>query len=64
MVHHLQCQGHSKDFYNKNMTVSTISSKLMVYLQTNLILIVQHQKLEFPVEKLDDCIQDQGYSEG
>ena len=50
--------------YNQNMTVSTISSKLMVYLQTNLILIVQHQKLEFPVEKLDDCIQDQGYSEG
>ena len=37
LVHCLQCQGHSKSLYNLNKTVSTISSKLLVRLQPNLV---------------------------
>ena len=37
IVHYLQCQGHSKGLYNQNMTIFTISSKLLVHLQPNLI---------------------------
>ena len=33
----LQCQGHSEGLYNQNMTVSTISSKLLVRLQPNFV---------------------------
>ena len=37
LVHHLQCQGHSEGLYNQNMTIFTISSKLLVHLQPNLV---------------------------
>ena len=37
LVHYLQCQGHNEGFYYENMTISTISSKLLVGLQLNLI---------------------------
>ena len=36
LVHCLQCQGHSEGLYNRNMTIPTISSKLLVCLQPNL----------------------------
>ena len=32
-VYYVQCQGHRKDLYNQNMTVSVVSSKLLVGLQ-------------------------------
>ena len=37
MVCCLSGQGHSDGLYNKNMTVSTISSKLLIRLQPNLV---------------------------
>ena len=37
MVHYLQCQGHSKGWYDQNMTLSTISSELLILWQPNLI---------------------------
>ena len=37
LVHYLQCEGHSGGLWNQNMTVFTISSKLLVYLQPNLV---------------------------
>ena len=37
LVHHLQCQGHSKGLYNQKLTVFTVSSKLLVHLQPNLV---------------------------
>ena len=37
LVHYLQCQGHSEGLYNWNTTISTISSKLWVRLQPNLV---------------------------
>ena len=37
LVRCLQCQGHSEGLYNQNITISTISSKLLVRLQSNLI---------------------------
>ena len=37
LVQYLQCQGHSEGLYNQNMTISTISSKLLVHLQSNLV---------------------------
>ena len=36
LVHHLQCQGNSEGLCNQNMTIFTISSKLLVHLQPNL----------------------------
>ena len=54
----------SKGLYNQNMTIFTIPSKLLVHLQPNLVLIVQHHKPECPVEKWDYCIKGQGHSEG
>ena len=38
LVHCLQCQGHSEGLRDQNMTISTISSKVLVCLQPNLIL--------------------------
>ena len=38
LVHYLQCQGNSKGLYKQNMTISTISSKLQICLQPNLVL--------------------------
>ena len=32
LVHCVQCQGHSKGIYNKNITISVVSSKLLVSL--------------------------------
>ena len=37
LVHYLQCQGHSEGLYNQNMTIFTISSKVLVRLQPNLV---------------------------
>ena len=37
LVHYLQCQGHSKGLYDQNMTMFTVSSKLLVHLQTSLV---------------------------
>ena len=37
LVHCVQCQGHSEDLYNQNMTIFTISSKLLVPLQPKLV---------------------------
>ena len=37
LVHHLQCQGHSKGLYNQNMTIFTVSPKLLVRLQPDLV---------------------------
>ena len=38
MFHYSHCQGHSEGFYyNQNMTISTISSKLMTCLQPDLV---------------------------
>ena len=37
LVHRLQCQGHSKGLFNQNMTISTVSSKMAVRLQPNLV---------------------------
>ena len=38
LIYYLQCQGHSKDLYNQNMTISTIYPKLLVRLQPNFVL--------------------------
>ena len=58
LVHFVQCQGHSEGLYNQNMTISTISSKLLVCFATKLGLIVQHHnKLECPVKKWDYCVK-------
>ena len=35
LVHYRQSQGHSEGLYNQNMTISTMSSKLLVRLQPN-----------------------------
>ena len=37
MVHYLLCPGHSQGLYNQNMTMSTVSSKLLVHLQPNMV---------------------------
>ena len=36
-VHYFQCQGHREGLYNQNLTIFTISSKLLVHLQLNLV---------------------------
>ena len=38
LVYCLQSQGHSEGLRDQNMTISTISSKVLVCLQPNLIL--------------------------
>ena len=62
LVHCLECQGHSEGLSNQNMTVFTLFSKLLVCLQTD--VVVQHHKPECPVEKWDYCVQGLGHSEG
>ena len=62
LVHYLQCQGHSEDLHNQNMTIFTLLTAGLF--ATKLDLIVQHQKLECPLEKLDSCVQGQGHSKG
>ena len=62
MIHYLQCQGHSVGLYN--MTIFNLSSKLLVHLQPNMGLIVQHHMPECPVEKWDYCNQGQRHSKG
>ena len=37
LVHCFQCQGHSEGVYNQNVTIFTISPKLLVRLQPNLV---------------------------
>ena len=60
LVHFLLFEGHSEGIYNQNMTIFTISSKLLV---RKLRFIVQHHKLEWPVEKWDFYVEGQGHSE-
>ena len=69
LVHHLQCQGLSEGLCNQNMTIFTISSKLLVRLLPHLVctklgLMVHYHKPECPVGKWDYCVQGQGHSEG
>ena len=64
VVHYRQCQGHSEGLYNQNMTISTISSKLLVCLQPNLVSrygIIGQRVLW---KKLGYCVQGQGHNEG
>ena len=51
LVPYRQCQGHNEGLYNQNMTISTMSSKLLVRLQPNSVLLVQHYKPECPAGK-------------
>ena len=37
LVHYLQCQGHNEVLYNQNMTIFTLSSKLLVRFQLDLV---------------------------
>ena len=37
LVHYLQCQGYNEGLYSQNMTIFTISYKLLVHLQPNLV---------------------------
>ena len=37
LVHSVQCRGRREGFYNENMTMSVVSSKLLVCLQPNLV---------------------------
>ena len=37
LTHYLQCQGHSESLGRQSMTISTISSKLLVHLQSNVV---------------------------
>ena len=37
LVHCLQCQGHTNGLQSQNMTISTIPSKLLVWLHSNLV---------------------------
>ena len=37
LVHCLQCQGHSEGLDSQDMTISTLSSKLLVGLQPDLV---------------------------
>ena len=59
----LQDQGYSKGSDYENMTLSTISSELLIFLVTILGLMVHHHKPNHLVKKLDYCIQSQGHSE-
>ena len=55
-----QCQGHCEGLYNRNIIF--IVFETVGPLATKLDLIVQHHKLECPVEKWDYCIQRQAQS--
>ena len=46
----------------RNMIISTLSSKLLVPFATKLSLVVLHHMPECPVETMDYCIQGQGHS--
>ena len=37
LVHYLQCQGHSEGLHYQNMTIFTVSSKLLVRFQSDLV---------------------------
>ena len=37
LIHYLQCQGHSGDLRDQNMTIFDILSELLVRLQPNLV---------------------------
>ena len=63
LVHYLQCQGHSKGLYNRNLTIFTVYSKLLV-LCNQLGLTVQHHKPECRVEKWDYCVHGRSHSRG
>ena len=63
LIHYLQCQGHSEGLYDQNMTIFTHLLSCWLF-ATKLSLVVQHHKLEYPVEKWDSTVQGQGHSEG
>ena len=50
MVHYLQCQGHSEGLYNQNITIFYNIFQTACLFATKLDLIVQHHKLECPVD--------------
>ena len=52
LVNYLKCQGHSEGLCNQNMTV----------FYYELGMVVQHLKLECPVQKWDYCVQDEDHS--
>ena len=61
--YYLQCQGHSEGLYIQNMTISTISSKLLVRFQLNLVCwysIISWSALS----QSGYCVQGQGHSKG
>ena len=64
IVLYLQDQGHCKGFYDKNMTVSTISPKLLVCLQPSLVWWYNIISWSVLWRKSDYCFQGQDHSEG
>ena len=50
-------RGYSEGLRNQNMTISTMSSKLLVRFATRFGLLVQHQKPECPVQMCDYCVE-------
>ena len=65
-VCYLQGHGHSEGFYHKNMSVmsvSTVSSKLLILFEPNL-MVHHHNKLRVSCgEKMDCCAQCQDHKE-
>ena len=59
LVHYLQCQGCSEGLCNQNMTVFYYTFQTAGPFATKLDLVVQHHKLECPMEKWDYCFQGQ-----
>ena len=49
----LQGQGHSEGLCNQTITVSTVSSELIILLQS----VVEHHKPRCPVKEFDHCVQ-------
>ena len=64
MVLCLQCQGHSEGLYNQNMIIFYSVFETAGMFATKLALVIQHHRLECPVEKLNYCVQSQGHSKG
>ena len=54
IIFNVKVTARANKLYNQNMTIFTISSKLLVGLQLG--LIVQHHKPDCTVEKLDKVI--------
>ena len=69
LVHYLLCQGHSKHLYRQNMAclcwqnMAIFTISLHFRSVCNQTYLVQHHKLECPMEKTDYCSQGQGHRE-